>query len=214
MNDILDVIFTTRFFAATLIYSLLTLLISWLDLWLEDKLHDIPVSDWLAEHFGIPLLHVLAMIVFIILLYPVLFAIDPLPSIVQLISNGEGRIQHMMNWVFVIALLIPMIPLIGPRVEIILPVQGLVVLVILSRWLVQFLDYDQISLIPHGATLGAMLMTGLAGSYLTVVITQHLGRWSDEKFNVQHSGTLLYPILALVIQTPTLALYARGIFQG
>lgn len=214
MNDILDVIISTRFFVATLIYSLLVFMIFWLDLWLEEKLHDVHFSDWMVEHFGIPLLHALAMILFVIILYPELFPLDPLPSISDLVSDGEGRIQHMMNWVFVIALLIPMIPVIGPRIEIILPVQGLIVLVILTRWLIQYVGSDQISLLPTGTTVGAMLLTGIAGSLLTVYLTQYLGQWSDRRFNVDHSGTLLYPILALITQTPTLALYARGTFQA
>jgi len=214
MNDVLDVIISTRFFAATLIYSLLILLIFWLDLWLEAKLHDVPVSDWLVEHFGIPLLHALAMILFVIILYPELFTIDPLPSVSELVRDGEGRVQHMMNWVFVIALLIPMIPVIGPRIEIILPVQGLIVLIILSRWLIQYSGSEQMSLFPSGATLGGMFLTGIVGSFLTVYLTQYLGQWSDRRFNVDHSGTLLYPMLALITQTPTLALYARGIFES
>lgn len=214
MNDVLDVIISTRFFAATLIYSLLILLIFWLDLWLEAKLHDVPVSDWLVEHFGIPLLHALAMILFVIILYPELFTIDPLPSVSELVRDGEGRVQHMMNWVFVIALLIPMIPVIGPRIEIILPVQGLIVLIILSRWLIQYSGSEQMSLFPSGATLGGMFLTGIVGSFLTVYLTQYLGQWSDRRFNVDHSGTLLYPMLALITQTPTLALYARGIFEA
>jgi hypothetical protein len=213
MSGILDVILSTRFVAATLIYTLLTLAVSWLDLWLEEKLHDVPVSDWLAEHFGIPLLRVLSMIVFIILLYPELFSLDPLPSITQLVADGEGRIQHMMNWVFVIALLLPMIPLLGPRIEIVLPVQGLVVLVILSRWLIQYLGLQDVSLIPSASIFGAMMITGVVGSYLTVSVSQHLGRWIDRQFTVHHGATLIYPLLALVIQTPTLALYVQGVFK-
>jgi hypothetical protein len=213
MSGILDVILSTRFVAATLIYTLLTLAVSWLDLWLEEKLHDVPVSDWLAEHFGIPLLRVLSMIVFFILLYPELFSFDPLPSITQLVADGEGRIQHMMNWVFVIALLLPMIPLLGPRIEIVLPVQGLVVLVILSRWLIQYLGLQDVSLIPSASIFGAMMITGVVGSYLTVSVSQHLGRWIDRQFTVHHGATLIYPLLALVIQTPTLALYVQGVFK-
>lgn len=214
MSGILDVILSTRFVAATLIYTLLTLSISWLDLWLEEKLHDVPVSDWLAEHFGIPLLRALSMIVFIILLYPELFPLESLPSISQLLADGDGRIQHMVNWVFVIALLLPLIPLLGPRIEIVLPVQGLVVLIILSRWLMQYLGLDDISLVPSALTIGAMMLTGVLGSYLTVIISQHLGRWIDRQFIVHHGATLIYPLLALVIQTPTLALYVQGVFKA
>jgi hypothetical protein len=213
MSGILDVILSTRFVAATLIYTLLTLSISWLDLWLEEKLHDVPVSDWLAEHFGIPLLRALSMIVFIILLYPELFPLESLPSISQLLADGDGRIQHMVNWVFVIALLLPLIPLLGPRIEIVLPVQGLVVLIILSRWLMQYLGLDDISLVPSALTIGAMMLTGVLGSYLTVIISQHLGRWIDRQFIVHHGATLIYPLLALVIQTPTLAIYVQGVFK-
>jgi hypothetical protein len=213
MSGLLDVILSTRFVVATLIYTLLSLFVSWLDLWLEEKLHDVPVSDWLAEHFGIPLLRVLSMIIFIILLYPELFSLEPLPSITQLLANGEGRIQHMMNWVFVIALLLPLVPMLGPRIEIVLPVQGLVVLVILSRWLVQYHGLKDVSLLPSGTIVGAMLITGALGSYLTVSISQHMGRWIDRQFTVHHGGTLIYPLLALVIQTPTLALYVQGVFK-
>lgn len=212
MNDVLDVIISTRFLASTLIYCLAILLIFWVDRWLETKLHDVPVSDWLVEHFGIPLLHTLAMILFVIILYPELFILEPLPTLSELVSDGEGRVQHMINWVFVLALLIPLIPVLGPRIEIILPIQGLIVLVILSRWLMQYRGMEQFSLLPDGATLGSMFLTGVAGSFLTVYLTQHLGQWSDRRFNVNHSGTVLYPILALITQTPTLALYARGLF--
>jgi hypothetical protein len=213
MSGVLDVILSARFVAATLIYTLLTLSVSWLDLWLEEKLHEVPVSDWLAEHFGIPLLRALSMIVFIILLYPELFQFEPLPSINQLLADGEGRIQHMVNWVFVIALLLPLIPVLGPRIEIVLPVQGLIVLVILSHWLIQYIGLEDVSLFPSASVFSAMMLTGVLGSYLTVVISQHLGRWIDRQFTVHHGATLIYPLLALVIQTPTLALYVQGVFN-
>ena len=214
MDEIVRVIFSARFALSSAAFILLSLSISWLSFWLENKLHDAPFNDWMAEHIGIPLLNTLAMILFIAILYPSLFSLEGLPGFYTLLVSETGRMNQMINWVFVLSLLIPMIPVIGPRIEIVLPIQGLVVLGLIANWLGRHLNDPEISLLPSGMDFLWMLILGILGARLAVFLSRQLGELIDMKYHVAHSGAYMYPVFALIFQTPTLVIYARGIIPG
>jgi hypothetical protein len=211
MNDIIQVIFSVRFALSAIVFVSLSLLISWLGLWLERRLHDAPFNAWLAEHIGIPLLSALAMILFIAILYPALFPLDALPGFYELLISEKGRMNQLINWVFVLSLMIPMIPVIGPRVEIVLPLQGLVVLALVTNWIGKYLQDPAISLLPSGMDFLWMLIWGVIGARLAVIISEKLGNQLDERLDLIHTAAYLHPILALILQTPTMVIYARGV---
>lgn len=211
MNDIIQVIFSVRFALSAIVFVSLSLLISWLGFWLERRLHDAPFNDWLAEHIGIPLLSALAMILFIAILYPALFPLEVLPGFYELLITEKGRMNQLINWVFVLSLMIPLIPVIGPRVEIVLPLQGLVVLALVTSWIAKYLQNSAISLLPSGMDFLWMLAWGVLGARLAVLISEKLGTQLDERLDLLHTGAYLYPILALILQTPTMVIYARSV---
>lgn len=213
MNDIIQVVFSPRFFLAAVVFVLLSLLITWLGIWLQKKLHDAPFNDWLAEHVGIPLLNVIAMILFIAILYPVLFPQEAIPSFLTLLTAESGRMNQLVNWVFVLSLMIPMIPVLGPRIEIVFPIQGIVVVGLITNWMSQYLEDPRISLLPGGMDFLWMLILGVIGARLAVSLSRAAGDYIDGQYHLAHTGAFIYPILALILQTPTLALYARSVMS-
>ena len=214
MNDILSVVFSPRFFLSSALFISLSLLISWLGLWLQHRLHEHPFNDWLVEHIGIPLLSALAMILFIAILYPVLFPLESLPSFYTLLSSEAGRMNQLINWVFVLSLMIPMIPILGPRIEIVLPIQGLVVVALITNWLSTHLNDTAISMLPPAIDIMWMLIWGAIAARLAVHLSRQLGEHIDYRYHVADAGTFLYPIFALIFQTPTLAIYARSVIPA
>jgi hypothetical protein len=214
MNDILSVVFSPRFFLSAGVFISLSLLISWAGLWLQHRLQDHPFNDWLVEHIGIPLLNALAMILFIAILYPVLFPLESLPDFYTLLSSEAGRINQLINWIFVLSLMIPMIPVLGPRIEIVLPIQGLVVLALIANWLGTHLGAQAISMLPSAIDVMWMLVWGVIAARLAVHLSTQLGEQIDYRYHMADAGTFLYPIFALIFQTPTLAIYARGILPS
>jgi len=213
MNDIIQVVFSARFFLAAFVFVLLSLLISWLGIWLQEKLHDAPFNDWLAEHVGIPLLNVIAMILFIAILYPALFPQEVTPSFLTLLTSESGRMNQLVNWVFALSLMIPMIPVLGPRIEIVFPIQGIVIVGLITNWMSEYLEDPLISLLPGGLDFLWMLIWGVIGARLAVTLSRAIGDYIDGQYHLTHTGAFIYPILALILQTPTLALYARSVMS-
>ena len=213
MNDIIQVVFSARFFLAAFVFVLLSLLISWLGIWLQEKLHDAPFNDWLAEHVGIPLLNVIAMILFIAILYPALFPQEATPSFLTLLASESGRMNQLVNWVFALSLMIPMIPVLGPRIEIVFPIQGIVIVGLITNWMSEYLEDPLISLLPGGLDFLWMLIWGVIGARLAVTLSRAIGDYIDGQYHLTHTGAFIYPILALILQTPTLALYARSVMS-
>ena len=213
MNDIIQVVFSPRFFLAAVVFVILSLLVTWLGICLQEKLHDAPFNDWLAEHVGIPLLHVITMILFIAILFPVLFPQEAIPSFLTLLTSESGRMNQLVNWVFVLSLMIPMIPVLGPRIEIVFPIQGIVIVGLITNWIAIYLDAPRITLLPGGMDFLLMLIWGVIGARLAVSLSRTAGDYIDGQYHLAHTGAFIYPILALILQTPTLTLYARGVMS-
>lgn len=214
MNAVIDVLVSPAFFLAILVYSFASIVVSTLEIRLHDALQDVTLSHWLATHFGFPLLHSLAMILFVALIYTHLYGLDDPVPLSDLFSAGHDRVRYMVNWVFIFAFFIPMIPLLGPRLDIILPIQGLVVVFILGDWQAQYQGLDGLNIIPASAYILPIIITGIFASIVTTFTTHRLGYLINERYNLSHSELAIYPVLAMVIHTPTLTLFAQGLLAN
>jgi hypothetical protein len=214
MTAIIEVLVSPAFFLAIVVYSLASIIVSMLEIRLHDALQEVTLSHWLATHFGFPLLHSLAMILFVAIIYTHLYGLEDPAPLKELISAGDDRIRYMVNWVFIFAFFIPMIPLLGPRLDIILPVQGLVVVFILGDWQAQYLGLEELKIIPSSSYILPILVTGILASIITTLTTHRLGYLINERYNLSHSELVIYPVLAMAIHTPTLTLFAQGLLAN
>jgi len=214
MTAIIEVFTAPVFFVAAVVYLILTLSISLLEIKMHEALQEVSLSHWLALHFGFPLLYSLAMILFISLIYPELFGLANAPGLGALLESGEGRMHQMVNWAFIFALFIPMIPVIGPRLDIVLPVQGLVVVYLLGNWMSQYMGSPGISPIPSGEYFVPIIISGIVAVFLTILMTRSISERVETHYHLSQSEHVIYPILALLMHTPTLVFYARGLSAG
>ena len=54
---------------------------------LEGAINHVTVSHWLLEHLGIPLVRALLVVVFMLIAYPTLYAVDFLPPVSQILCS-------------------------------------------------------------------------------------------------------------------------------
>ncbi len=214
MTAIIEVLVSPAFFIAIVVYSLASIIVSMLEIRLHDTLQDVTLSHWLATHFGFPLLHSLAMILFVAIIYTHLYALEDPAPINELFNAGDDRIRYMVNWVFIFAFFIPLIPVLGPRLDIILPIQGLVVVFILGDWQAQYQGLGGLKIIPASSYILPIIMTGIVASVVTTFTTHRLGYLINERYHLSHSELVIYPVLAMVAHTPTLTLFAQGLLAN
>ena len=141
---IVEIIVSGKFIVALFIYGVfIALLYPFMDR-IYDRLEH-PLLQWKWDHIAMPLLEVALMVLFIILAYPVIFGVQDAPSIISLFSKDELRINYLVNLLFVISLLFPLIPIIGNWYELILPLQGIAASMMIFSWLtasVSVTDYS------------------------------------------------------------------------
>ena len=170
-----------------------------------------PVLQWQWRHIWSPLLKACMIIMFILIAYPVIFGITEAASVITLISAEEFRINHLINILFLLTLLFPLIPVIGAWQEIILPLQGCTAVVLLFSWLAesrQLTDYDYL---PGYPVLLICLVLAIVTHKLAVKLADYIGHRYDERFNVSDSGQLFSECLILIMQSPVIVMFGLGL---
>lgn len=91
-------------------------------------------TDWLLEHVYVPLGRAACIALFVVVAYPVLFGIADAPAFSQLLGGGEQRMSTLLNVAFVSSLLLPLLPVIGHQLALVLPVQAIAVSALVLHW--------------------------------------------------------------------------------
>ena len=142
-----------------------------------------------------------------------IFGIKDAPSIFLLLSSGKLRINNLINLLFILTLLFPLIPVIGNWRELILPLQGIVASTIVFSWLAQALQVEHISYWPGFDIIVYVVLVAIATHWLALKITLHIGHKFDAVFNVTNSGSLFASCLIIFMQSPAILLVSRALGQ-
>jgi hypothetical protein len=208
--SIIEILLSAKFLVALIIYAVLIAIF----LPILDRVHDRLESHflhWKWDHIAMPLAQVVMLILFILIAYPVIFAIEDAPSIFSLLSRDGLRINYLVNLLFVISLFFPLVPVIGNWHELILPVQGIVASMMIFSWLAASLNITQYSYWPGWEVIVWCIIMGIITHWSAVYLAHTIGHKLDKTFNVLDSGELFSRGLILLMQSPVILIFSSGL---
>jgi len=212
-----DVLFHREFIFAMLCHSFIAPGLVIVVFWLLDKINNsargsywaIQFNNWTTQHIWLPLARIVAILLFICMAHPVLFGIESASSISTLLDSK--RINTLINVLFVVSVLLPLLPLVGRMHSLILPIQSLAAAQLLFSWMNQHDYQTEVSLLPSFSTAALLGVLIVASHFVGKLIARQVGQILDESFNVDGSTDLIFQSVLLLLQGPLLLVYTVGL---
>ncbi|MGK0298741.1 MAG: hypothetical protein ACI9XC_002364 [Gammaproteobacteria bacterium] len=208
--SIFEIILSQQFLVALLIYGILIAIIFPLSEHVYRRLQN-SVLEWMWDHIAMPLIQAGMLMFFVLLTYPVIFGIEHAPAISLLLSQDDLRINHLVNLLFIISLLFPLVPVVGNWNELILPVQGIAGSMMIFSWMVSSLGVTQYSYWPGWDVMLYCMVLGVITHWLAILVAHFIGNKIDKFYNVLGSGELFSRGLILLLQSPVILLFSAGL---
>ena len=199
-----------QFLTAVIVYGIAILIVLPLSVRIHARLK-LHVLQWQWDHIAMPLLYVLLLILFIAMAYPLLFGIENAPSLGKLLGSGEIRMNKLVNLVFIISLLFPVIPVLGEWRELILPLQGIAATMMIFSWLTYDLGVKNVHYWPGLTNTALILAVAVLTHWLAIRLAGFIGHRFDTRFNVLDSGELFARCLILFMQSPAVLIFSTGL---
>ena len=169
------------------------------------------ILDWPWEHIARPLLRALLMIIFIALAYPVIFGLSEAPALFDVLAKGGHRLNLLLNLMFLVTLVFPILPIIGNQDELILPAQAILACSLLFSWLAAETGVPDVHYWPGILPLLFILVIAFISHWLASFLSHHAGHYVDEKFSLAESSDLLSRAFILFMQSPAILLYSAAL---
>ncbi len=167
--------------------------------------------QWAWDHVGIPLARAGLLILFILIAYPVPFGTQTAPPLQTLFAADAMRVNRLLNPVFLITLLLPLIPVIGTRPAWVVPLQGIAACALLFSWLATEQGLETVSYWPGANTLMLIAVIAIATYWLAIYLSRQVGQHLDTAFEVKGASILVFEATVLVFQTPALLLFSLAL---
>lgn len=183
-------------------------------IWVFDRVHRALVQSlllWGWEHIAMPLLRAALMLIFILLAYPTLFGLTEAPALGDLLARDPLRVNYLLNLLFLVTLLFPLIPVLGEQDELVLPVQGIAAATLLFSWLAAAVDAGPVHYWPGSGTVGLILLLAVITHWLAMSLAALAGAELDDTLNVENAGELLARALVLFLQYPVIVVFCHGL---
>lgn len=185
---------------ALLLYTLITFVAEWSGAYLSHRCKPGSAVMWLAEHLYIPWFNLLALALFITMLYPQIFGLNDL-------SNPAVSFRSMADTALLISLLLPLIPGIG-RAEFALPIQGIVIVIVLFGGIATSAGHPNIDYWPSGMVITLLVVISTLTMMLSRFSTAILGEWLDQRLERQGFERALQHGIQLAMQSIAIFIYA------
>lgn len=165
------------------------------------------VFHWGWDRIAAPLLHALAIALFVLLAYPALYGLRSAPAIGVLLEAAPLRMTQLINALFVASLLLPLLPGLARRPALVLLLQALIATAMVFHWYAAYLGARSAGSWPGLSE--SMLIAGVA------LVSYHLGTWSggalgtrlDTWLHTRGFERVAAPVTALLAQVPTVVCY-------
>jgi hypothetical protein len=212
MSDhLLAILFSPRLLGALMLYGLLVMALEYFTARLHHAVQDVGLTAWMVEHVLLPWSRVLALLLFLVLAYPVLFGLHTAPPMPDLLWTRDGRVSTLINTAFVLSLLLPLAPLLGNLKGLVLPVQAIAMATLLFHWLALALNVAGVNYWPGGLAV----LTILALAPITQSLAHHASHWLGGHLNRVNNRegfeNLLYEGLLLFFQVPAVLIYTLAL---
>lgn len=208
-----EVLFHSDYLMALLLHAISAPLILLATLWLSSLAHASigheawakELNHWGTQHVWLPLARIAAILLFIVAAFPVIYGLDSDIAIGDILHSE--RIDTLINTLFVISLLLPLIPVVGRIHALVLPLQSLAAAQLLFNWLNQHAYQQDISLLPSLSAWLQTILLVIASHGISLWLAKHIGLWLDDQFNVEGFDELLLQSILLILQAPLLLIY-------
>lgn len=191
---------------AFLCYGSIHLALIWIEHQYLPRLHPGPASEWISARILLPVARIGGLLAFLVLSYPFLFGLHDAPPIAAILFENGNRISDLVNIAFLLSIVLPVVPPVGARPSIVLPVQGITASALLLSWLAAVLGLG-IDLWPSWTTLGLIVLWLVAGEYLSAWLALRVGPGLNRRFAYTDAEQLIYQLLIFAVQIPAILIY-------
>jgi hypothetical protein len=212
-----EVLLHPNLILATLLYTTMVIVFEVLYQHLLHKISDVSGSYWIARQIGEPFFHVLLLVALIYMSYPVLFGLEvshtgqlSIPSLNDLLNAKPGQTTRLVNTLFIISILLPIIPMMQRFMMLILPFQAMVGSAMLYSWLAQYQQINY-SLTPSLKTFILIMLFSILAGLLAKSMASLLGSPVNERFNLSDARNVIEKSCLLILQMPVLLIYTLSL---
>jgi hypothetical protein len=208
--SVIQIILSGRVLLAALVYAAASIS----SIWIFDRVYralDEEILSWAWVHIGMPLLRAALMLVFILLAYPTLFGLVEAPALGNLLASDPLRVNHLLNLLFIVTLLFPLVPVLGEWDELVLPVQGITASMLLFSWLAEATGAGNVHYWPGWESVAIMAGLAMVTHWLAMVLAGTAGEELNRSLNVENAGELLARALVLFLQYPVIVVFCHGL---
>lgn len=179
---------------------------------------EVAISHWIATYIGAPFIHVLLLVAFIYMSYPILYGLETynslgeqvLPSLSDLLNARSGQTMKLINIVFIVSVLLPLLPVINRFLAFILPVQAIAASMVLYGWLADYTG-NQPHYFPGFTILLLMILFSVLAELCAKALANLLGHQLNTKYHTHDMEKVIHKSALLVLQVPILLLYTLNI---
>lgn len=166
--------------------------------------------QWQWEHVAMPLLRILLLLLFIVMAWPELYGIQSGPALDAVLTPDSGRSITLVNLLFVLAMLLPLIPVLGDWHVLTLPLQGITAVALLFNWMPD--SQATLSVFwPGWLTVFTLVVVAWVAYQVSVLAGEYLGQDVDAHWHVTGSHEMISNILLLILQAPIIIIYAHSL---
>lgn len=174
---------------------------------------DVPPPHWLIARVFVPAARAVALVSFILVAYPVLFGIESAPPIQELLAAGQLRLTNLVNVVFLLSLLLPLIPVFSRWPAFVLPIQGIAAATMVFGWWAETQTQTVIQFWPETITLVSLLVLAVVTHEIAKQLSNQLEKRVDVMIQRKGSGRLIYRAVVMIMQMPVILLYTLALGQ-
>lgn len=178
----------------------ITLAAEW---WLLEKIDSPQISRYLIEHAAVPLLRIWLIWLFILSAYPTLFGWEFAPTL-QAIYNAGFQLGDLINALFLIGLLIPLLPMVHRLPSIVVPLQALIACHWLLYWAIRTTG-ETASIWPDRGMIITFVLISMIGHF----VADQLSKRASPRLN--NIRTEIYDLILLIVQLPAILIYANDL---
>ena len=209
-----DVLFNPTLVMATLVYTVMAISFEIIYQRFLHKISTVSGTHWIAKHIGMPFFHIILLIAFIYMSYPILYGLESqnlngeriLPSLTQLLNSRSGQTMKMVNALFIISVLLPLIPMFNRFLALILPLQAIAGSAILYGWLCQ-LTGAEFSILPDYKTIALIVLFSFIANLAAKSLASLLGANLNTQYHTHDMEKVIYKSVLLILQVPILLIY-------
>lgn len=205
-----DVLFHPDILSATLFYLVLAIGFEIIYSHLLIKISHEPGSHWIARQIMGPFIHVLLLIATIYMCYPTLFGLQQAPALSELLDNGHGRSMKLINIVFIISVILPLLPVIGRLTALILPLQAITASAVIYTWLSQAMPHEY-TIIPGFGTLLLIILLSFITGITAKWLDGHFAPTLNERYHTEGWGRIIQRSTIILFQVPILLVYTLNL---